>query len=154
MIAYEGCRFHRSLAVFFSIGKDLTCLGERRNHEPIPCSDDFVIEMRARPLVARRFQPLPGIAHGLFNCLRTYLEFVRNASSIHALYQDIFIFELFVRIASHWRIATLYHAVHGIEPCSFLFTEEAVDFIIFPNIKSALCMIRFTLFDHTVSIFC
>ena len=128
-----------------------------RDHQAIPCSDDFVVEVRARPLIANRKQFLAALRKRFRNLFFGLLNMLGGLRDRVAFDQNIFATEFIVRIASFRRVAVRLHAVMEIENFSGI-ADRCVDFFFSPNIERTFSGLPVTGITHpgynrTVSIF-
>ena len=106
------------------------------DHQPVPCSDDFIVQVRAWPFGANRKQFLAALRQRVANFLFAFLKTLSRPCDRMAFDQNIFAAELIVRITSFGRVAVRLHGVMEIKNLSGI-AECVVDFFFCPDVESA-----------------
>src|SRR6266581_7211533 len=122
-----------------------------RNHQAVPCGNDFIVQMWARTFVADRQQLLATACEQLSSFVLVLLKMLRRLGNRVALTQNILATEFILRIASFRRVTVRLDTVVKLEYCG-VGTEGVVDLFFHPNIKRALAVLRLSVFEKAVRV--
>src|ERR1043166_9683099 len=109
-----------------------------RDHETVPRSDDFIVEVRPRPLPPDREQFLARSREHVRNVLFVFIKMSRGFSDRMALDQNVLPAKFIVRIASLRRVTVRLDAVMEIENLTRI-AERIVDLFFGPDVECAFC---------------
>src|SRR5262249_21281652 len=106
------------------------------DHQTVPRSDDFIVEVRAWPPAADGKQFLAALRERFANLPFGFLKMPTGVYYGVAFDQNVFAPEFIVRIASFWSVAVRLHTVMEIKNLSRI-AECIVDFFFCPDVERA-----------------